>query len=95
MENKKQTKMPDDKITGRLLVTGDLHGDTAALVMIAKRMLEGDGVILGSDPMSPESFIGEIVSVVTVQGYIPSATVPSRGTWYTTSPRFRPPARRK
>ena len=49
MENKKQTKMPDDKITGRLLVTGDLHGDTAALVMIAKKMLEGDVLFVAGD----------------------------------------------
>ena len=46
MKSKNELEIEDERKdiekTGRLLVTGDLHGDTAALVMIAKKMLEGD-----------------------------------------------------
>ena len=33
----------------RLLVTGDLHGDTAALTMIAKKLLQGDVLFVAGD----------------------------------------------
>lgn len=40
MKSKNELEMEDERKdiekTGRLLITGDLHGDTAALVMIAE-----------------------------------------------------------
>lgn len=53
MKSKNELEMEDERKdiekTGRLLVTGDLHGDTAALVMIAKKMLEGDMLFVAGD----------------------------------------------
>lgn len=47
MENKDQTI--NFEKTGRLLITGDLHGDTAALAIIAKRMQQGDILFVAGD----------------------------------------------
>ena len=53
MKSKDELEIEDERKdiekTGRLLVTGDLHGDTAALVMIAKKMLEGDVLFVAGD----------------------------------------------
>ena len=53
MKSKNELEMEDERKdiekTGRLLITGDLHGDTAALVMIAKKMLEGDMLFVAGD----------------------------------------------
>lgn len=45
-ENKIDVKAPE---FNRLLITGDLHGDTAALTMIAKKMLPGDVLFVAGD----------------------------------------------
>ena len=39
-----ETEMP-----GRLLITGDLHGDTAALTMITRQLREGDALFVAGD----------------------------------------------
>ena len=36
-------------MSGRLLITGDLHGDTAALTMIARQLREGDALFVAGD----------------------------------------------
>lgn len=36
----------ETEISGRLLITGDLHGDTAALTMITRQLREGDAFLL-------------------------------------------------
>ena len=36
-------------MSGRLLITGDLHGDTAALTMITRQLREGDALFVAGD----------------------------------------------
>ena len=36
----------ETEISGRLLITGDLHGDTAALTMITRQLREGDALFV-------------------------------------------------
>ena len=60
MKSKNELEMEDERKdiekTGRLLVTGDLHGDTAALVMIAKKMLEGDMLERSESSQNPQPY---------------------------------------
>ena len=46
--NKNENNMEKGS-SGRLLVTGDLHGDTGALTLIAKKMLPGDMLFVAGD----------------------------------------------
>ena len=39
----------ETEISGRLLITGDLHGDTAALTMITRQLREGDALFVAGD----------------------------------------------
>ena len=39
----------ETEISGRLLITGDLHGDTAALTMITRQLREGDALFVARD----------------------------------------------
>ena len=39
----------ETEMSGRLLITGDLHGDTAALTMIARQLREGDALFVAGD----------------------------------------------
>ena len=39
----------ETEISGRLLITGDLHGDTAALTMLARQLREGDALFVAGD----------------------------------------------
>ena len=36
----------ETEMSGRLLITGDLHGDTAALTMITRQLREGDALFV-------------------------------------------------
>ena len=39
----------ETEMSGRLLITGDLHGDTAALTMITRQLREGDALFVAGD----------------------------------------------
>ena len=39
----------ETELSGRLLITGELHGDTAALTMITRQLREGDALFVAGD----------------------------------------------